>query len=526
MPDDVATRARRFDEYVTQQARRRPDAPAVACSEFRWSYAVLEHRVEAYARAFLAHGVAPGEVVAVLGNSRPECLLAFLACCRVGAVYLGLNPKYAVRELALVLGDAQPRLILVMGEGDDLGSALDEGGQKAHVVRRGGISTEGAVALDDFLAAEHRSAPQELRRPSPSGPCAVVYTSGSTGTPKGALLSHNAIARSAMLTFEHWYGGASDIRTVAQHPINHVAWLVCECAAVLLGGGMLFFRERFDGGATLRLIADERLNLWIAFPSMVALAMESEEFERCDLSSLRRVAFGSQPRIDMLRRLRARTPAICSVSYGLTEASGGALIATRDEDDLETVATSIGRALPGVDVRVVDADGRDVPAGEPGELLIRDESVFLGYLNRPEALAEALDDEGWLRTGDAVAQDPDGVFRMVGRLKEMFKSGGYNVFPAEVESVIGSHAAVSEVVVVEAPDPLWTEVGVAFVVLLQGASADLRDLHHHARSRLANYKIPKCFLIVDELPRLPNGKPDKALLRQQARHLAESHSVA
>lgn len=485
MPGDI-------DEYLERHALRRPRDPAVACDEFRWTFETLAQQVEGCAAALSAHGIGPGDVVGVLGNSRPECLVAFLACCRVGSIYLGLSPKSAARELEFVLSDARPRLVLTLGD--------EPAGARS-------------VAFDEFLAAGAGALPRS--RVTPDAPCAIVYTSGSTGLPKGALLSQRGIARSAALTWRHWYGAARDLRTVAQHPIDHVAWLVCECLAVLLGGGMLFFRERFDGGATLRLIADERLNLWFAFPSMVALAMRSDDFATADLSSLRRVAFGSLPPLDLLRRLRSRTAAVFAVSYGLTEASGGALTATSDEDDLETVSASVGRALPGVEMRIVDAAGRSVPAGAPGELLIRDGTTFLGYLNRPEATAETLDDDGWLHTGDAVAQDADGNLRLVGRLKEMFKSGGYNVYPTEVEQVIAAHDAVSAVAVVASPDPVWGEVGTAFVVLAMGAAADAQQLREHARSRLANYKVPKHFVTIDRLPQLPNGKPDKMLLRER-----------
>jgi acyl-CoA synthetase (AMP-forming)/AMP-acid ligase II len=355
---------------------------------------------------------------------------------------------------------------------------------------------------------------------------AIVYTSGSTGAPKGALLSSRGIVRSAELTHAHWFGGADDLRTVAQHPINHVGWLVCECAAVLVGGGSLYFRERFDGAGTLRLIERERLNLWLAFPSMIGLAMQSDAWADADLSSLRRIAFGSLPTIDLVRRLRARTGAVFCVSYGLTEASGGAVTATRDDAALEVVAASVGPPVPGLEIRVVDTDGADVPDGSPGELLVRDASVFLGYLNRPEATAAALAPGGWLHTGDVVTRDPNGSLRLVGRLREMFKSGGYNVYPTEVEGVIAEHAAVRTAAVVEAPDPLWSEVGVAYVVLAPGAHTDVEALRAHARGRLANYKVPKRFVIVDALPQLPNGKPDKLQLRARARAEMGSHSIA
>lgn len=517
--DDVDAWA--LDARVAALAAARPTAPAAACDAFRWSYAELHGAVDVAAAALRDAGLGPGDVVAVLGHSRPECLVAFLAASRLGAVYLGLNPKYTVRELGYVLSDARPALVVGLHPEDDtdlearLAAALAELPRPLRVLRRAEL-----LALPDG---------PPVARPaswSPDDPVAIVYTSGSTGAPKGALLSARGIVRSAELTYAHWFGGADDLRTVAQHPINHVGWLVCECAAALVGGGLLFFRERFDGGATLRLIERERLNLWLAFPSMLGLAMQSDAWAAADLSSLHRIAFGSLPTIDLVRRLRERTDAVFCVSYGLTEASGGAVTATRDDDPLEVVATSIGPPVPGVEIRVIDTDGADVPDGSPGELMVRDESVFLGYLNRPDATAAVLGPDGWLHTGDAVTRDPDGSLRLVGRLREMFKSGGYNVYPTEVEGVIAEHAAVRTAAVVDAPDPLWSEVGVAYVVLAPGAQIDAEGLRAHARERLANYKVPKRFVIVDALPQLPNGKPDKLALRERARAEIASHSIA
>ena len=256
----------------------------------------------------------------------------------------------------------------------------------------------------------------------------------------------------------------------------------------------------------LRLVEDERLTLWVAFPSMIALAMQTPEFDGSDLSSLHRVALASAPSLELLTRLRTRTDAVFTASYGLTEASGGAVTASAPGADLATVAGTIGHVVGGVEYRVDAATG---------ELLLKDECVFLGYLNRPDATAAAIDADGWLHTGDAVTVEPDGNLRLVGRLKEMFKSGGYNVYPSEVERELCSHPAVSEVAVVAAPDPLWSEVGVAFVV--PAAALDLEELREHARERLANYKVPKRLLLVDALPRLPNGKVDRLSLRERIR---------
>lgn len=493
---------------------------AVVGEQERWTYARLDLEVERYASALVTHGIRAGDVVAVLGFSRPECVVAFLATCRVGATFLGLSPKHTERELAFVLEDSRPRLLLGMHsrsepEQDEKLRSLKGSGLEAAVVTRGAAVPGLSESLDSFLHAGAVHAGRSLA--SSDSPSAIVYTSGSTGTPKGALLSQRGMIRSALLSWEHWYGGMQPLRAVAQHPINHVGWLICECVATLVSGGTMFCQERFSGAGTLRLIERERLNLWLAFPSMLILAKETPEFERCDLTSLETIALGMPAAVELMRAYQDRTGAVMCISYGLTEANGGCVTVTARDADLETIATTIGRPVPGIEVCVMGFDGKPALAGEEGELRVRDRSVFVGYLNRPEATAEALDGDGWLHTGDVVLAEASGEMRMIGRLKEMFKSGGYNVYPTEIEGVIGSHPEVAAVAVVEIPDPLWHEVGIAYVVPREGAALSEEALRSYARQRLANYKVPKRFVLVDTLPQLPNGKFDKVALRAEAR---------
>jgi len=514
-----------LDHYLRLYAVERRDVLAVAGEPGRLTYTELDAAVEVYARALAGAGVGAGEVVGVLGYSRPECLVAFLAACRLGAIFLGLNPKHTARELAFVVGDSRPALLLALHPPeetvqDEKLSELREGGFSGRIFARDSGRPDLSEPLENFLAAGVGIASNDLTdgQVRSDAPCAIVYTSGSTGTPKGALLSQRGMIRSAILTWEHWYGALQPQRTVAQHPINHVGWLVCECVATLVPGGSIFCRERFDGAGTLRLIESERLNLWLAFPSMLILARAAPEFERCDLRSLDTIALGMPASVELMRAYRERTGAVMSVSYGLTEASGGAVTVTGRDASLQDVASTIGLPVPGVEVSIQPLEGG---SGE-GELLVRDRSLFLGYLNRPEATAQALDADGWLHTGDIVQRGAEGDLRMVGRRKEMFKSGGYNVYPTEIEAVIGSHPDVDAVAVVQAPDPLWDEVGIAYIVPKDGLHIEADTLREHARGQLANYKVPKRFLVVDALPQLPNGKFDKVALRLEARRLVES----
>src|SRR5579872_3439934 len=511
-----------LDAYLRKHASEHPGRPAVAGGSMRLTYPELDAEVDRYARAFRAGGLHAGDVVAVLGHSRPECLIAFLAACRIGAIFLGLNPKHTTRELAFVVADSKPRVVLGMHSREEteqdakLVALRSEGLAQATIVTRGAAAEGLSIALDTFLAGAYKNGPVTHKQ-DPAAPCSIVYTSGSTGAPKGALLSQAGMIRTALLTWEHWYGALTEQRTVAQHPINHVGWLTCECVTTLVAGGTIFCQERFDGGATLRLIERERLNLWLAFPSMLILARETPEFASCDLSSLETIALGMPASVELMRAYRERTNAVMSVSYGLTEAHGGAVTVTARDASLEAISSTIGRPVPGVEVRLEALDSSSDGDVAEGELLVRDRSLFLGYLNRPDATAEALDSEGWLHTGDIVRRRPEGDMQMVGRRKEMFKSGGYNVYPTEIEAVIGSHPAVAAAAVVQAPDPLWDEIGVAYVVPKDARGLDLAELKSYARERLANYKVPKRFVVMDELPQLPNGKFDKVTLRARAR---------
>jgi acyl-CoA synthetase (AMP-forming)/AMP-acid ligase II len=526
-PTDHST----IDEHLAYYAVTRPDAVAVWCGEFTWSYRELDQQVARYEQVITGQGVRPGHVVAVYGNSRPECLAVFLACCRAGALYLGLNPKYTLRELQFVCSDAEPELLFAFRDssmGDEVIATLEQ------LIRQ---LPAGTHVIGIGLDAKHQELDDLLGRSAPSGQpadsqrsqrraCAIVYTSGSTGTPKGALLCEHGAVRSARLSWRYWYAGLGELRTVVQHPINHVGWLVCECVAGLVAGGSLYFRERFDGGATLRLIDEHELNLWVAFPTMLRLAMQSAEWQECDLTSLRRVALGTAPEVEILRQFRERSDATFCVSYGLTEAHGGAVTVTDDAAELVEVAGSIGQAVPGVEVRIADETGRDVQAGEAGELLVRDSTVFLGYLNRPDATAETIGADGWLHTGDVAVADSEGTMHLVGRMKEMYKSGGYNIYPPEIEKVIASYDDVVQVAVVGAPDPLWESVGVAYLVVGSRENFAMPRFTGYLRSQLANYKVPKRFEFLDAMPELPNGKVDRAGLRRRAEALVASSGTS
>ena len=301
-------------------------------------------------------------------------------------------------------------------------------------------------------------------------------------------------------------------------PISHVGCVADVCAVTLVQGGYLVFKERFLAEDTLDAIEKERITTWIGVPSMFQLTTRSPRFAAADLSSVRLVLWGgaamARPVIEtlQLRGLRLKT------AYGLTESSCHVTF-TADDDSTEVLAETIGRPTPYTPCRVVTAAGISCAVGEPGELQVLGRQNFLGYFRNAEATSDAFTADGWLRTGDIATWTAGGHLRLLGRMREMYKSGGYAIFPREIELVLESHPAIASAAVVSTPDPLYQEVGVAFIVQNPGLSLSEASLRAYLQQHLANYKIPKTLCFLSELPTLPIGKIDKSLLRSRAEHL-------
>ncbi len=513
----------RVDEYVAHYAAIDPDREAFVFGETRISYREAARLVDRFARALMAAGVGRGERVAVLGRSRPESFISFLATASIGAIWTGLNPKYTLDELAHVVGDAQPSILfglldpMALDQEESLHALRSAGSSVTPVVTRSAAMPGPSTPFDGFLGEADQVSADQLasarREVEPMDPMAIVYTSGTTGRPKGALLSHWGLIRCSAIQADHWCKVPP--RWTCDLPINHVGWLGDSCFSGLLAGGTQFFAEQFDPAESIRRIGAERLNTWGGVPTMLALGVETAEFAECDLSTLDRIIWGGAAApAELLRRLAA-TGATLSTSYGMTETTGSVTY-TDDDADMATLVTTVGRPDPRYQVRIAGADGRPVPGGEPGEIQVRGDHIFLGYLNDPDATREAIDPAGWLHTGDVGVMQRDGNIRLVGRIKEMYKSGGYNVYPSEIELAIETHPSILAAAVVGVPDVLYSEVGVAFVVPVPDAPIGRDELIAYCRRRLANYKVPKRLLFRSELPQLSIGKVDKSALQREA----------
>ncbi|MFQ5939625.1 MAG: class I adenylate-forming enzyme family protein [Alphaproteobacteria bacterium] len=513
----------RISDYPRHYAQLLPEREALVLGDWRLSYRAFADAVDRCAKALLASGVGKGDRVAMLSTPRPEYFIVFLATARIGGIWLGLNPRYRLDEYRYVVGDAKPKLLFAITAFEDrdylpdLGALMDEYDHLERVVTLG-HSVEGlSVGCDEFLAAADQIPEDTFAAVrdavSAKDPALIVYTSGTTGKPKGAMLPHRGLVHCSRIQCEHWR--TEPMRILNNLPINHIACVGDISSYSLVAGGTIVFMERFDPEGILALIARERLTAWGQVPTMFQLTVALPNFDDYDLSSLRAVVWGgaAAPRA-LILKLKKLGVGLYS-SYGLTE-SVGSVTYTDEDASIDVLADTVGRPDPRYEVRIAGPDGKPVARGEPGEIQVRGDFITLGYVNRPEATAEAIDADGWLHTGDVAVEREDGNYKLAGRLKEVYKSGGYNVYPREIETIIESHPAVAMAAVIGVPDPIYGEVGHAFILNEPGAALSEPEIAAYCGERLANYKVPKEFVVRTELPMLTTGKIDKTALKAEA----------
>jgi acyl-CoA synthetase (AMP-forming)/AMP-acid ligase II len=514
----------RISDYPAWWAARRPEAEAMVAGEARWSWRAFAAAVDRAARALLAAGVARGDRVAMLAPPGPEALVCFLGAARIGALWTGLNTRFRIDELAFVAGDAEPALLVAV-------PTFRERDYRSDLMRLAALPSLRRLVMlrdpvpgiaqgwDDFLAAGDGVADAAFAAAcaavAPEDPALLIYTSGSTGRPKGAMLSHRGLAHALRNQCDFWW--AEPLRVLNNMPISNVFCIGDLFCWTMVGGGTTVFMERFEPRGVLQTIAREKVTVWGQVPTMLQLALAEPDADRFDLSSLQLVFWaGARAPHELVRRLQQLAPNL-STNYGLTETTAGVTYVPVGAS-FEALTETVGLPHPSYELRVVGPDGGVLGDGEEGEIEVRGLCRMVGYWQRPEATAAMLRAEGWLATGDLGLRRPDGFYRIVGRLSDMFKSGGFNVYPREIELALETHPSVALAAVVGVPDPLYGEVGWAFVQPAPGSAPDPAALAAYARGRLADFKVPKRIEIRERLPLVAVGKVDKASLRQEARN--------
>jgi fatty-acyl-CoA synthase len=482
----------------------------------RWTWAELDAAVDALAAALLDAGLAKGDRLGIWAPNEAEWTVTQLATARIGVVLVTVNPAYRSSELQFVLAQSGCRWLVAAPrfKSSDYRAMVQEvRGDCPLLERVVFFGDDDWAALAAGGTAELSGREAEL---SAHDPINIQYTSGTTGFPKGATLSHRNILNNGFFVGELCRYTADD-RICIPVPFYHCFGMVMgNLAALAHGATMVIPAAAFDPVATLRAVQDERCTSLYGVPTMFIAELECEQFGQFDLSSLRTgIMAGSPCPIEVMKRvltdMHMEQVTIC---YGMTETSPVST-QSRVDDELDKRVSTVGRVHPHVEVQIVDpATGQVLPRGSTGELCTRGYSVMLGYWDEPDKTAQAIDEAGWMHTGDLAVMDDEGFVNIVGRIKDMVIRGGENVYPREVEEFLYTHPGIADVQVVGVPDPRYGEELCAWVRLKPGASLTEEELREYCSGRLAHYKVPRYLVITDEFPMTVTGKIQKFRMRE------------
>ncbi|MBY4214270.1 AMP-binding protein [Rhodococcus fascians] len=493
------TRVSTVDGVLRRSAAKFPDRPAVTFEGRSHSYRELDTAVTRAARRLIAMGLDKGDRVAAYGVNSDAYVVAFLACARAGLVHVPINYALVGDELLYLLDQSGARAVLVDPE---LSNTLDS--------VRSGTAVEFVVSLPDLLdpagddsvlepAADYTDLAQ------------LLYTSGTTSKPKGAMMSHGALV-AEYVSCVIALGFTEDDDPLLVMPMYHSAGMHVFMLPYLSVGATVRLMRKPDVAEILRRIEDEKIKSLFLAPTVWVPLANHPDLDTRDLSSLKKAQYGSSIMpVTVLTRLRERYPDIEFYNcFGQSEI--GPLATVLQPSEHEARPASCGRAVFFVETRVVDADGNDVPDGEPGEILYRSPQLCDGYWDKPEATADAFSG-GWFHSGDLVTRDAEGFITVVDRIKDVINTGGILVASREVEDAIYTHPAVAEVAVIGTPDDRWIEAVTAVVVLKDGSEVSAQELIDHVKGKIAPFKVPKTVTFLDELPRNQSGKLLKRALR-------------
>ncbi len=480
---------------LVDTAERLPDKTAITLDQAAITWAQLRGAAAHLAGQVRAAGVEPGDRVALILPNVPAYPVAFYGSLMAGCIVVPLNPLLKSGEIEYFFEDSGAKLAFVWPD-------FAEEAQKASAQTGTRIVVCGPVGPAEGQLDE--AAPLETVHDRADDDTAVIlYTSGTTGKPKGAELTHFNLTRNAERSaFDIIEIGEDDV-IMGCLPLFHVFGLTCGLNAATVSGATLTLIPRFDAGAALDVIGRDHVTIFEGVPTMYAGMLAHAKADSADTSSLRTcVSGGSAMPVEVLRKFEEKFGCRVLEGYGLSETSP---VASFNMLDRPSKPGTIGRAIPGCEIRLVDLDGNDSAPGDIGEIAIRGENLMKGYWNRPQATREAIPD-GWFRTGDLATVDEDGYYTIVDRKKDMIIRGGLNVYPREVEEVLYTHPDVTEAAVVGVPDPTFGEEIGAAVAVRPGSQVTAEELSQYVKDRIAAYKYPRHVWFLDELPKGPTGK--------------------
>jgi long-chain acyl-CoA synthetase len=480
---------------LARNAADNPDRVAIHLGDQTTSYGELDDQSARVAGLLAARGIAPGTPIGIMLPNVPEFASVYYGILRTGAVVVPMNPLLKAREIAYYLGDSGAPVIFAWHvTAPEVEIGAKEAGAEAILVD--------PATFPDILATAS-PAPQVVDRAA-YDTAVVLYTSGTTGHPKGAELTHANLINNVEVSAADLFQLGPDDLIFGGLPLFHAFGQTCTLNAAIMTGASLTVLPRFDAAKALGILADQRVTIFAGVPTMFSALLHVPDRSGYDVSALRLcISGGAAMPVEVLRQFEDAFDCIVLEGYGLSETSP---VASFNHPGRERKPGSIGTPIRGVEMRVVDASGAEVPQGEVGEIAIRGHNIMKGYLNRPDATAEAVSADGWFRTGDIGRVDEDGYYYIVDRKKDLIIRGGYNIYPREIEEVLYEHPEVAEAAVVGIPHPeLGEEVGAA-VALKPGATVTPDELRSYVKSQVAAYKYPRRVWIVDALPKGPTGK--------------------
>jgi fatty-acyl-CoA synthase len=526
-----------FDRICEQHPEQ--DALIVRHQDVRWTYCELQKKVNELATGLLALGIAPGDRVGIWGPNSHEWVMVQLATAKIGAIMVCINPAYRLYELEFALNKVECKVVIAAESfktSDYLGmlntlapelAASEPGKLQAEklphlrtVIRMGTVKTEGMLnfaevcQLGGGVEAGRLEELQDLLKPDDA--INIQFTSGTTGNPKGATLTHCNILNNGYLTGEAMKLTETD-RLCIPVPLYHCFGMVLSVlACVSHGSAMVFPGEAFDPLETLRTVEAEKCTALHGVPTMFITELDHPQFAEFDLSSLRTgIMAGAPCPVEIMKRVISQMHMEdILIGYGQTELSPINNM-TLPDDSLERRTETVGRAMPWVEIKIVDESNRVVATGEKGEICTRGYSVMREYWNDPERTAETIDEAGWLHSGDLATMDGEGYVRIVGRIKDMIIRGGENIYPREIEEFLYQHPAISEVQVFGIPDEKMGEEVCAWVQLNEGQTMTEEDLKAFCKDQITHFKIPRYVRFVTEYPMTVTGKIQKFVMRDE-----------
>ena len=499
-------------QWFTERALRDGKRKALTFEGETWTYADMLVRIDKMAGALLAGGVQVGTRVGYLGFNHPMFFVTLFACSKIGAIFVPLNFRLAGPEFEYIINDAGVHTLIVDNDHIPVIEALREKLHCSRYLCAHGASADASRWPEATHAMAEALSVREAHQPHQDEVAIIMYTSGTTGRPKGAMLTvgnfwWNHVSELVMLDIR------PDDVLLTFAPIFHIGALNVLTLTTFLKGAHIVLHRSFDPGQALRDIARYQVTTIFVVPAMLLFISQHPDFASADTSSVRFIMCGGAPCPEPLLQIMDQRGILVQQGYGLTETA--AMATALSSEWAVSKIGSVGVSPLLTDVRIVAGDGRVVTQPqERGEVCVRGMNVTRGYWNQPEATRQAISDDHWFRTGDVGYFDEQGFYYICDRVKDMIITGGENVYPAEVESVLYGHPAVAEVAVVGAPDPQWGEAVVAVVALKPGSTLTLEDIRDFTSERLARYKVPKQLRIVEALPRNPTGKILKYKLRE------------